>query len=154
MKLSIHIAAVLLFCTASVSAQMPYFTGQRVDKENNKVKGGFYKRLSLGYGMHFVRNSLDVTYRENSVLQNRTLNLKAEESMVVFLSTFFPLGYISEKSAIALDIGATAAMFTFRHDTLRTLNGLAQQDIPITLIGLPISVDFKTGGEVTLNKEQ
>jgi hypothetical protein len=154
MKLTIKIVAVWLFAATSASAQMPYVTGQRIEKNDNRVHGGWYKRLSLGYGMHFVHNTLDVTYRENSELQRKTLNIKGEESMAVFLSTFFPLGYISERSAIALDVGATASMFTFRHDTLITRNGPAQADIPIMLAGLPISIDFKTGGEVTLNKEQ
>jgi hypothetical protein len=154
MKLKFYALACIMLYAASASAQLPWTNGQRNTEQKNPIKGKLYKRLSLGYGMHFVNNTLDVTYSENSTTAKRTLNIKGEESMAVFLSTFFELGRISDNSAIALDLGVAANMFTFRHDTLITKAGPVQQDIPITFLAVPISIDFKTGGEVTLNKEQ
>jgi hypothetical protein len=155
MKLKYYAIAVLLLSAATASAQMPRVTGERKARnDNDQVNGAIIKRLTIGYGMHFAPNTLDVSYRENELLRRQTVNIRAEDAKVIFLSTFAPLGRISEKSALALDFGVSATLFTFRHDTLITPGGAeVQQEIPITMINVPISFDFKTGGEVSLNKE-
>lgn len=131
--------------------------GDYSKKSKSKGKHStFLQRLTIGYGQHFVYNTLDVQYRTNDVVDTSfKATLKSTAPMVGFLNFNFPLAKVSRKSAFTLDIGFSYTAFTLKYDSVMiNRDSLAlTEEFPVSIMALPISFDFKTGGEATLSKE-
>jgi hypothetical protein len=163
--LSLLVAALLLGNAAFAQfARTPGFTGARNKSKGDRVQGAVLKRFSIGYGLHFTYNALSTTYQYSNALQTTFLTgMRSTKSSNIFIGTFFPVAKVSPKSAVTLDLAFTYTGFTFKQDsiTIQSYNkdssrfykaGFAEE-FPVSIMALPISIDFRTGGEATLSKE-
>ena len=158
--------AVLFLGNAAFAqfAHTPGFTSNPNKVKGDKVQGAVLKRLSIGYGLHFTYNALTTTYQYSNSLQTTFLTgMKSTKSSNLFISTFFNIARITPKSAVTLDLGFSYTGFTFKQDSVtlqsynldsgRFYNVRFAEEFPVSIMSLPIGVDFRTGGEATLSKE-
>jgi hypothetical protein len=156
-----------LFVCSTAFAQINRQAGFQTDfsrSKKNKTKGAIFKRLSVGYGQHFAYNTVNTTYQYSNTLDtNFNVGVRAKKSMSGYINTYIKVANVSPRSVISLDLGFTYTGFTFQHDsmTLFTYNKDSlryersdyREEYPVTIMSVPISVDFRTGGEATLSKE-
>jgi len=160
MKSVLSVLSILLLFAASADAQMTRAGGMFGDyskksKSKNKKQSTLLQRLTVGYGQHTVYNTLDVQYRRDGVTDTGfTVALKSTSPMVGFINFNFPLAKLSKKSAFTLDVGFSYTAFTLKYDTAVVRDSMIlTEEFPVSVMSLPISFDFKTGGEATLSKE-
>jgi hypothetical protein len=159
MKRILSVLTVVLLAIGTADAQVARTASMFGDySKKNKAKKGrkstLLQRLTLGYGQHFVYNTVDINYRSSSVSDTTfSTGITSTSPMSGFLSFTFPLARISERSAFTLDVGATYTAFNLQYDTVKMSDGIVlTEQMPVSIISLPISFDFKTGGEATLDK--
>ena len=161
MKSVLSVLAILILFAGTADAQMNRAGGMFGDyskKSKTKGKKGgstLFQRLTIGYGQHFAYNTMDIEYRQDGVRDTSfNVALNSTAPMVGFLNFTFPLAKVSKKSAFTLDIGFSYTAFTLRYDSTTVLDSMiVTEDLPVSIMSLPISFDFKTGGEATLSKE-
>lgn len=146
---------VALLCAGKADAQL-YRLGQRPNYNVRKQKKGeypFWQRIQLGYGMHFLYNKANFEYRtiQNQFYYNTT-SLKATGSMVASLDVYIPVSHFSPRSCFAINFGFNYIANTLTHDTVVLGPTTFQQNLKTAVIGVPISLDFKTGGDAAQSK--
>jgi hypothetical protein len=159
MKSVLSVLAIILLFAGTSNAQMRaggmFGDYSKKSKSKNKKHSTLLQRLTIGYGQHYVSNTLDVNYRADAVNDSSfKVALTSTAPMVGFFNFTFPLAKVSDKSAFTLDIGFSYTAFTLKYDSVIVHDGKVQtEELPVSIMSLPISFDFKTGGEATLSKE-
>ncbi|RYE22625.1 MAG: hypothetical protein EOP51_12795 [Sphingobacteriales bacterium] len=158
-------AALLIGNAASAQfARTPGYTGSSYKNKDDKNKGAFFQRLSIGYGLHFTYNALTTTYQYSNSLQTTYLTgMKSTGSTYLYLGSFFNVAKVASKSSVAIDVAVSYTGFKFKQDSvtvqsynkdsLRFYNMRFAEQFPVSIIAIPISIDFRTGGEATLSRE-
>lgn len=156
MKQTISLLSILLLWCVAANAQvnrMPGFLNDH-SKTRKPKHGNALQRLTVGYGQHYTYNTLALNYRSSTERDTNVITgIRSSSPMVAFINTSFPVARISERSGFNIEVGFSYTGFTFTHDTIRVPDGkVLKQDLPVSIISAPISFDFKTGGESSLNK--
>lgn len=154
---AIKVMAVILtiFCSTYSSAQYGYYNAWaefRNAKEEGKA--GFFHRSSTGYGKFFINNKLTFQYKKaNGIHETIERDLTTTASMHFEDNYFVPISGMGEKSILAFSFGAFVSMMQVEAEQVTLEDGTTYKlDFPLTLMGIPISLDYKVGGEATLNK--
>lgn len=123
-------------------------------RKQEKGKYPFGQRIQLGYGIHMMNNKANFEYRTvGNVFYTSVTSMKATKTMAVSLDVYFPVSHFSPRSCFAINAGFNYIANTLTHDTVvlgPTMN--FQQDLKTSVIGIPISLDFKTGGDAAQSK--
>jgi len=152
---------LLLVLSHNAGAKKTHSHDTYSDNRNSKdSKGSIAHRMSLGGGLYFNHQSFDFTYVRPSdgTHFNAQRNATVKQGVTGSLDFNFPISRISTTSNVSLNIGLNVAMATFTHDTVEFggtgTNLLYAKDRKLMMGGLPISIDFKTGGEAICCKQR
>lgn len=152
----------ILLSILTVSLALSYNAGAKThkkhdlysDNRNSKdSKGTLIHRMSLGGGLYFNHQSFEFTYTRPVDGKKFTAqrNGIVKQGVTGSLDFSIPISRISTASNVSLNIGLNAAMATFTHDTVvfggTGSNLIYAKERKLMVGGLPISIDFKTGGE-------
>lgn len=129
------------------------------DNSNFKQeKGTLMHRMSLGAGKYFTQQKFDFTYivpKDGSEI-NVIKNAKVKSGITAGLDFHFPVSRLSKASVASISAGINVAMAKFSHDTIQFggtgSNLLYMKERNMMMIGVPISIEFKTGGDALSNK--
>lgn len=150
------LALIALLSAHKADAQL-YRLGKSPNYNVRKQEKGKYplgQRIQLGYGVHFLYNKANFEYRtiQNQFYYSST-SIKATKSMVGSLDVYFPIAHFSERSCFAINAGINVIMNTLTHDTVVLgPNMTFQKDLKTMIVGVPISLDYKTGGDAAQSK--
>jgi hypothetical protein len=130
-----------------------YYTAHAVGSER------VHQRLYLGFGKHLVSGSFSLQYTANDTLGNSITvsaeqKLSASHSVVVHAGSFFPIALMGESSMLALNIELLFSYAEFAYDSIVIHPDIVyKKRVPYLIAGIPLSLDFKTGGDVSLSKK-
>lgn len=135
-----------------------YFKSYRELADKNSAKGKAYKRMSWGVGKHIVDNSLTLTVQPiDAPTGTVTTHLQTQNSMAAFASSFNVISQFSDQIGLVFDYGLSIAMWNFRYDSVAYkkdyYTGSYSATIGMMTGAVPLSLDFKAGGEMSLEKE-
>lgn len=151
------LALVALLSANQADAQL-YRLGKSPNYNVRKQEKGQYplwQRIQLGYGIHTLSNKANFEYR---TVDNKTYtsiaSLKSAQSMVGSLDVYFPVAHMTPRYCFAINAGANVIMNTLTHDTVVLGPNMSfQKDLKTMIIGVPISLDFKAGGDAAQSKQ-
>ena len=154
---------MLLSAMSSYKADAQGNRNRNMYSENStfkEEKGNLLQRMSLGYGMYFTQQKFDFSYvvpKDGSEI-NVIKNGKVKGGMALNLDFHFPISRISKSSVASISAGVNMINAKFIHDTVQFggqgSNLLDMKERKFTMIGVPISIDFKTGGDALANKSR
>lgn len=151
------LALVALLSAHKADAQL-YRLGKSPNYNVRKQEKGKYplwQRIQLGYGIHVMSNKANFEYRTvGNVFYTSATSLKASNTMAASLDVYFPISHFSPRSCFAINAGFNYIANTLTHDTVVLgPNMNYQQDLKTAVVGIPISLDFKTGGDAAQSKK-
>ena len=143
------------------------------DRKDNKMKMQLHKRMYLGvYGQHFMSNPITMRFRDttypdvqssidkvNKGLIDTTVQTTAKlsKSITAYLGVSVPLAMLNEKSMLCLDIEGNLLMGELTYDTVSIpliyKQEHLQENMPFMMMSLPISFNYKFGGDASLSKD-
>lgn len=151
------LALVALLSANKADAQL-YRLGKSPNYNVRKQEKGKYplwQRIQLGYGIHVLNNKANFEYRtvDNKFYSSIT-SMKASKTMVGSLDVYFPVAHMTPRSCFAINAGVNIIMNTLTHDTVVLGSTMSfQKDLKTSVIGVPISLDYKTGGDAAQSKD-
>lgn len=154
----------LLFFTIttpySTYAQRMYYgnfseTVAQYNKLREQGKGLYMQRMGIGVGLYFIRNDVEISVDNPD--GTGTLSAKTKVSSKWAISGSgdfsFPLSYYGEKANLAICAGFTFAGASMKIDSVAISdNRVINDEYSMIMFGIPVSLDYKTGGEAILNK--
>lgn len=159
MHKSKSLTLVIVFLCAALSAQSQYISSAvntymafKAAKENGNA--GFFHRMSTGGGKFFINNKVFFTYKKsNGMSATIERDLTAGSSMYFEDNYFFLLSGLGEKSTLTLTYGGFAGLMNLVADPVTLEDDVTYKlELPAMVGGIPLSLDYKYGGEATLNK--
>ncbi|MCD6063983.1 MAG: hypothetical protein K0R82_1894 [Flavipsychrobacter sp.] len=152
---------------AAASAQYGYSHYGTYSAENGIEIFKTHQRASVGYCLNFAsatltqhyRNQIDPPYVEYfgpqvDSTETRTLNTDVNYSWGAVGGMYLPLAKLSSKSILALniDVAINFMQFNVGETILSKKLGLTEKIVGMNA-GVPISIDFKSGGDAVLSKQ-
>lgn len=129
-----------------------YYTARAIGGER------VYQRIYLGGGKHFIFGTADLHYKGydtsgNAIDTNLSVRIRSKQSYLIHAGTYFPFVLLSDNSALAFNF---EVLGSFSYLTLDSVffhpKALYKKSEPIIMLGIPVSLDFKTDGDVSLSK--
>jgi hypothetical protein len=149
------IAICMAACATDTAAQLNR-VNRRIEYNNRDVEKDRYplwQRISLGGGMHFLSNKTDFSFRTvTNEVYSRPATLKSDNALAASLDVYFPLRRFSQRSCFAISAGVNFITATLTHDTVILGPQIYQKDLAAAFIGVPIGVEYKTGGDAVQSK--
>ncbi|WP_276134931.1 hypothetical protein [Polluticoccus soli] len=159
MKLLITLLCLITTIPTCVSAQykqhrpfQDYYSARAIGSER------VYQRIYIGAGKHFLTGTADLHYVGTDttgapVDTSISKKVRAKGSYVFHAGTFFPVALLSDNSMIAFNVEFLGAFYYLAIDSVFFHPGaLYKGSESITMLGVPISLEFKSGGDVSLSK--
>jgi len=154
--------AILLLMALSRPAIAQYKQDQPLADYYRQLGVGnerIWQRISIGIGKHYIPGTADLVYHGIDTL-GQPINVNAEgtrlktrHSYVLHAGTYFPIILISDGSLLAINI---EGMFSYADLTVDSVvfasKRVYRKSEQIIMGGAPISLDYKTGGDVSLSK--
>lgn len=153
------IVTVFLTASTSVRAQYKqhqpfkdYYTALAVGPERG------YQRFFVGVGKHLIPGRADLHYKGldtlgNPIDTNFHIGVHSRHSFVLYGGTYFPFVLISDNSVLAFSVEFLGSYSDLTLDSVFfNPKSLYKKSESIIMLGIPISLDFKTGGDIPLNK--
>ena len=116
------------------------------------------QRFTIGIGKQVIPGTADLEYMGSDTL-GQPINvktdakLKSRHSYVVHFGTFLPVFLLTDNSQLAISIEAMASVTDLAVDSvIFAAKRVYRKEERIVMGGVPISLDYKTGGEVSLTK--
>ena len=132
-----------------------YYTARAIGNER------ISQRIYVGVGKHFINGSAKLHYigpdssGTRQIDTNIDTKVRAKHSFVVYGGTFFPIALISDQSIIAFSVEFLGSYNDLTLDSVVFRPGeIYKKSESIVMLGVPLSIDFKTGGDVSLSKAQ
>jgi hypothetical protein len=159
-KIYLKLIVFLLFACGSFSgnAQMARAFGSYMKGRSEGVKQKSYWRFDIGYGFAFSSlnyQSIDryfnpLTNTKNTIALSKSFGFNGMSGLV---SSYFPLISTSEKGMVAFSLGGGGNIFNVDLGNI-SMDTLITPSAPATVahILFPFSLDYKWGGEASLNK--
>jgi hypothetical protein len=148
----------LFLCTAA-NAQYKqhqpfsdYYTARAIGNER------IYERIQIGIGKHLLTGTANLHYKgpdSSGILvdTNITTHIKSRHSFVILGGTFFPLALLSDNSMLAFNVEFLGSYTDLVFDSVYFHpKALYKKSQGIIMLGVPISLDLKYGGDVALSK--
>lgn len=116
------------------------------------------QRFILGIGKHSIPGTADLEYNGTDTLGlpinvKTDAKLKSRHSYVFHFGTYLPIFLLSDNSQLGLGIEAMASYTDLTIDSVVfAAQRVYRKSEAIIMGGVPISLDYKTGGEVSLSK--
>jgi hypothetical protein len=158
-----QLSLLILLCLGCIESKAQYGQHQPFrDYYTSLGVGGerVLQRLYLGVGKHIVSGGFSVQYTANDSLGNSFTmgaeqKLSASNSLVLHVGTFFPIALMGDNSAIALNMELMFSYAEFGYDSVVIHPELVyKKRVPYIIAGVPISVDFKTGCDISMSKKR
>lgn len=132
-----------------------------------------HKRIYLGvYGQHIMSNPLYLRLRDTAYASQQSFDDKIggveidttiqtsarlKNNITGYLGVSIPLSRITPKTMVSFDIEANVIMGEISYDTFEVnkvyTTDYYSESMPFMMVSGPISVNYKYGGDATLNKE-
>lgn len=149
----------VLSCITTTVAQSKYRSSLQDYYLANSIKGGrFWQRLSVAGGLHFISGTADLHFMgfADSAYTDTTLTatVKAKQSYAFYIGSYFPVVLMSDKSMLVAEIEFMASVSKLSYDSIalaKNTNISAPTDVH--KIGIPISLEYRSGADVLLNKQ-
>ncbi len=156
MNIKIAVLAICMAAAATDAAAQLNRVNRRIEYNNRDVEKGRYplwQRISLGGGMHFLSNKADYSFRTvTNQVYSRPATLKSKPGYAASLDVYFPLRRFSQRSCFAISAGVNMIVANLTHDTVILGPQIYQKDLAAAFIGVPIGVEYKTGGDAVQSK--
>jgi hypothetical protein len=117
-----------------------------------------WQRIYIGIGKNYIPGTAELSYHGSDTL-GLPLNVDAEtkfktrHSYVIHAGTYFPIILIADGSILALNL---EGIFSFADLTVDSVvfgaKRVYRKSEEIIVAGAPISLEYKTGGDVSLSK--
>lgn len=153
------IAIYSVFGNTRVFAQSSYRTRMQDFYMAKSIRGNkMVQRISLGIGKTFIPGTISLHYAgiPDSSYVDTVIEMRAKSrgSVTAHLGVYFPISIVSDNSMLVLNIEGMFNMTTMTHDTIY-FSDSAKLIKPFRTIrgGLPISLEYRMGGDVSLNRE-
>lgn len=117
-----------------------------------------WQRFYIGIGKNYIPGTAELSYHGIDTLGgplnvDAEAKLKTRHSYVIHAGTYFPIILISDGNVLALNI---EGIFSFADLTVDSVQFAAKRvyrkSEEIIVAGAPISIEYKTGGDVSLSK--
>lgn len=151
----------MIFGSARVTAQYKqhspfrdYYTARAIGSER------VYERIYVGIGKHFFFGNADLAYKGydtlgSSVDTSYTLRMRSKHSFVITAGTYFPFVLLSDVSTLAFSVELFGSYSDLTPDSVFLYpSALYKKSYPEIMLGVPVSLDFKTGGDVALSTKR
>ena len=145
----------------------------KTEKKEKRFDMKLHKRLYLGvYGWHFMNNPMNIRVRDikyydeqdfntkmygNEIDTSFTIGARLTKSLSGYLGVSVPLAMPNNKSMFCLDIEANILTGALSYDTVRVplvyKDLLLAETIPFMMASLPVSFNYKFGGDASLSKD-
>jgi hypothetical protein len=118
----------------------------------------FAQRMSIGVGKYFITGKADLHYQgytdSFSVDTFFRSNLRSNPGFVFHAGSYFPIAIISDHSMLVLQTEIFTCWGTLVYDSVVFSNAgdTFMKPFQYYRIGVPISLEYRFGGDVTLNK--
>ncbi len=152
------IIVIMIGISFTATAQSSYRTRlQDYYLQMSSPYGHFARRLSLSFGKYFIPGKVDVDYSgiPDSLFVDTTMSLTmhARRSYTIAVGDYFPLAIISDNSMLVCNIELMGSYSKLTYDTVYFADsGKLSQSFETFRAGIPISIEYRAGGDVTLNK--
>lgn len=155
---TVFFLATLLYCiTANAQYKQhqvfrDYYTARAIGGER------VYQRIQLGIGKHFITGNIDFHYKGPDsagvmVDTNIKRTIRSRHSFVVQGGTFFPIALLSDNSILAFNIEFLGSYTDIGFDSVVFFpKAVYKKTQGIVMLGVPVSLDLKFGGDVALSK--
>ncbi len=117
-----------------------------------------WQRISIGVGKDYIPGTADLSYHGIDTLGqpinvDANIRLKTRHSYVIHAGTFFPIFLITDNSILALNVEGMMSYADLTVDSVAfAAKRVYRKSEQIIIGGAPISLDYKTGGDVSLSK--
>ncbi len=116
-----------------------------------------WQRISLAFGKHFMPGTIDLKYtgypNDNFYDTSFSFNIKSKRSYAVNVGTYFPIAIVSDVSMLVLNVELMASTTSLGYDSVKfTDTAKFMRSFETSRAGLPISLEYRLGGDVVLNK--
>jgi hypothetical protein len=132
---------------------------QYLKKRDDGKNVSMYHRYDLGYGVTFGSGALILNDRFRDQSNNNIISGTSRSTTfnyrtwTVHASTYFPLSFLSERSALVLNLGLLGVPTVFELGNLSLdPSRTSTYEAADLFLGIPVGVDYIFGGEATLNK--
>lgn len=158
MKLKPFLTLIMLIIVTSTYAQsgyrhplQDYYYKKNID--NRRI----WQRISLSVGKHYIPGKIDLHYIgvPDSQFYDTTLtrSIKSKRSYIVHLGTYFPIAIVSDQSMLVFNVELMASTTTIAYDMVMFADsGKFMHPFETYRVGIPLSLEYRLGGDVTLNK--
>ncbi len=134
------------------SSLQDYYLANSID--NNR----FWKRFSIAGGLHFIPGTADLHFMgfaDSSYIDTAiSATIKAKQSYAFYVGSYFPIALMSDKSMLVAEVELMASVSKLTYDSIpiaAKTNISAPTDV--YKIGIPISLEYRSGADVLLSKE-
>jgi hypothetical protein len=121
----------------------------------------FPRRISLGVGKHFIDGKAILEYNGTNTVTNTVLSTTLEKSIklkpnwTVYLGSYFPITIVSDNSMLVVNTELMAGMAHLGYDSVQFLDPINYvKTAEAYRVGMLLSVEYRLGGDVTLNKNE
>lgn len=117
-----------------------------------------YQRIAIGGGLTFMSGNYTFGYEGHDTLGRKitdtvTRKYRSRDNYVFYVGTFFPITLITDNSMLALNTEAMFSMARLDYDSVEFAPKVVyKKNERIVTGGLQLSLDFKWGGDVPLER--
>lgn len=122
--------------------------------------GRLWKRLYGGIGKFYIPAEMTfkyvaIDYRDNTTIDTTfKKHTRSRESWTAHLGTFVPISMVSDNSMIALNVEFVGRSVSLAYDSLLFLGETKfMNPLETYMVGMPISIEYRQGGEVSLDRK-
>lgn len=129
-----------------------YYTARAIGNER------IWQRMYIGGGTHIVTGRAQLQYNGPDstgkwINVDHDQKLRGAKSFMLQAGSYFPIVLISDNTALALN---AELMFSYAELSFDSVafqpRAVYSRPVPYIIAGIPLSLDFKSGGDVSLSK--
>ena len=131
-----------------------YYTSLAVGNER------VYQRVYVGIGKHIVSGMFSLQYTANDSF-GHPVSISAEQklfasgSFAIHAGSFFPIALLGDNSTLAFSTELLFSYAEFAYDSIVIHPDVVyKKRVPYLILGVPLSLDYKTGADVSLDKKR
>lgn len=130
---------------------------QYMNARENGGNLGVFQRYQVGYSlpmasatwMHDLScQTPDGLIKDTSIVKN----MGAAKGWGATSGTHFPIAVMGEKSILAIPVDAIVNLYVWNTGDIAINGGTYNYDVATMQIGVPVGIDYKTGGDAMLDK--
>lgn len=153
---------LLLWLLLSFQSEAQYRRSLQDYYYKNSINSNrFLRRLSLGLGKHYLFGTTTLDYNgwdtvsKDFYATSLDQPIKLKNNVVGYIGSFFPITTIGDNSMFVVNTELMASYATLTYDSVLFLGSRYHtQEIDAYKIGMMLSIEYRMGGDVPLNKSE